>query len=382
MATDSHAPTALIQGSGIVAHVCALLLSRQGIQVRLSAPATGVTPGHGDVRAYALNQVSVDLLSELRIWQAMPEASVCAVKGMALHTGEDSPVSLDPLPDHPDMAWIVDVPALEQILRQALSFAPGVQVLQAGQVCDADLTIVCEGRLSATRTRLGVDFRIDPYEHTALAARLRCALPHGQVARQWFGQPGRGDILALLPLGEDGNSVALVWSTAHERTAQHLSMSPDEFSHALASACGHALGSMELISERMAWPLQRATASRQCGTGWVLVGDAAHNVHPLAGQGLNLGLADAAALARTLREREGFRSIGEERLLRRCERTRALDTLLMGEVTDGIYRSFAHTDPRAQTLRHWGIRAVQAVPALKQFMVRRAMGNTPREKTQ
>jgi 2-polyprenyl-6-methoxyphenol hydroxylase-like FAD-dependent oxidoreductase len=89
-----------------------------------------------------------------------------------------------------------------------------------------------------------------------------------------------------------------------------------------------------------------------------------------------------ATLARTLAEREGFRSIGEERLLRRYERARSMDTLMMGEVTDGIYRSFAHTDSRAQTLRHWGVRTVQALPALKQLMVRGAMGPSNRDNKQ
>lgn len=376
MATDSPAPTALIQGSGIVAHVCALLLSRQGVRVSLSAPGNTPVAGHGDVRAYALNAQSVELLRELRIWQALPESAICAVRGMRLHADEPQPVELDPLPDQPEMAWIVDVPALEATLKQALSFAPGVQTLATGQSTQADLQIICEGRASATRERLGVEFTVDPYEHTAIAARLRCTLPHHQMAHQWFGRPGRGDILALLPLGDAGNSVALVWSTDHARSSHLLHMSTDEFCTALASACGHELGDMQLSSERMGWRLQRATAQRMSGPGWVLAGDAAHNVHPLAGQGLNLGLADAEQLARTLSSREAHRGIGDERLLRRYARERQLGTWVMGELTDGIYRSFSHTDSRAQALRHWGVRAVQSLPALRRLMVRGAMGQT------
>jgi 2-polyprenyl-6-methoxyphenol hydroxylase-like FAD-dependent oxidoreductase len=124
----------------------------------------------------------------------------------------------------------------------------------------------------------------------------------------------------------------------------------------------------------MAWPLQLARAERWVGPGWALAGDAAHTIHPLAGQGLNLGLADARELACVIREREYWRPLGDIRLLRRYERSRKADVLAMGLLTDGLQGLFAHTDARWQTLRNWGMNAVQGSGLIKSWLTRRAMG--------
>ena len=112
---------------------------------------------------------------------------------------------------------------------------------------------------------------------------------------------------------------------------------------------------LTLASERAAWPLQLAQADRWCGPGWVLAGDAAHTVHPLAGQGLNLGLADAKELARVLHEREYWRSVGDAKLLRRYERSRKADVLAMGAATDGLQQLFAQQAEPWASLRNWGM---------------------------
>ena len=165
--------------------------------------------------------------------------------------------------------------------------------------------MVCEGKNSSTRAEFGVEFDSVPYGQTAVVARLQCALPHQNQAFQWFSN---GDILGLLPLSDtpQGNSVALVWSVSDERSQELCAMAPDEFTQALQSACllhgETALGAMTLSSERLRWPLIQAQARRWTGQmagthatqSWALAGDAAHAVHPLAGQGLNLGLADVA----------------------------------------------------------------------------------------
>lgn len=151
------------------------------------------------------------------------------------------------------------------------------------------------------------------------------------------------DILALLPMGgEQGREMALVWSVPLERAERLQALSASEFTHALQSALPADVGALTLSSDIMAWPLQLAQAQRWVGPGWALAGDAAHTVHPLAGQGLNLGLADARELARVLGAREYWRDLGDLRLLRRYERARKADVLAMGLITDGLQGLF-HT---------------------------------------
>jgi len=212
-------------------------------------------------------------------------------------------------------------------------------------------------------------FDVTPYPQHAIAARLLCERPHDNVARQWFAG---GEVLALLPLG--GHSVALVWSVAEAHAQPLLSMDEARFSARLGEATHQALGRLTLASERAAWPLQLARADRWCGPGWALAGDAAHTVHPLAGQGLNLGLADAAELARVLQDREYWRSPGDVRLLRRYERSRKGDVLAMGAVTDGLQQLFSRQGGPWASLRNWGMTGVDRTGPLKDWLVRQAMG--------
>src|SRR5205085_6350336 len=232
----------------------------------------------------------------------------------------------------------------------------------------AALTAITEGRASSTRDELHVPFDITPYPQHAIAARLECEKPHDGVARQWFAN---GEILALLPLG--GHGVALVWSVAESRSAALLSLDAEAFTQAVQAACHGALGKMTLASERAAWPLQLARAQRWCGPGWVLAGDAAHTVHPLAGQGLNLGLADARELADVLQEREYWRGVGDLKLLRRYERSRKADTFAMGAVTDGLQQLFARGEGPWSALRNWGLTGVDRSGPVKDWLARQAM---------
>ncbi|RYF14980.1 MAG: ubiquinone biosynthesis protein UbiH [Comamonadaceae bacterium] len=359
-----------IRGAGIVGRTLALLLARDRLRVGLvdTQPVPG--SGHSDVRAYALNAASRELLLRLRAW---PEDSHSTpVLGMEVHGDEGGQVHFSAGAEKvPALAWIVEVEPLQARLAEAVRYQPQVEVLSEPR--PAELTIVCEGRASATRAEFGVQFEVASYPQRGIAARLQCEKPHGAIARQWFED---GNILALLPLGgSTGNSVALVWSVQEPRAEELLGLPAEEFQARLQQACGHALGRMTLLTDRQAWPLQRAQADRWCGAGWVLAGDAAHNVHPLAGQGLNLGLADAEELARVLHEREYWRPLGDEKLLRRYERARKGDVLAMAWTTDGLQQLFAQPAEPWALLRNWGMRGFDRSGPVKRWVVRQAMGH-------
>lgn len=358
-----------IRGAGIVGRTLALLLARDRLRVGLVESPAPVPAAQGDVRAYALNAASRELLLRLRAWP--DELHATPVLAMDVRGDDGGRVHFDAADEGAAaLAWIVEVEPLLARLGEALRFQPQIELLPAPQ--PAALTVVCEGRASATRAEFGVHFEITSYPQRAIAARLQCEKPHEQSARQWFCD---GNIVALLPLGgPQGNSVALVWSVQEPRADELVALPAAEFEARLQAACGEAMGRMTLISERAAWPLQRAQADRWCGPGWVLAGDAAHNVHPLAGQGLNLGLADAELLAQTLHGREYWRSLGDEKLLRRYERARKADVLAMGWTTDGLQQLFAQPAEPWSWLRNWGMRGFDHSGPLKHWVVRRAMG--------
>ena len=376
-----------IRGTGVVGSVLALLLARDRLRVGLVAPAAPapVPATAPDVRAYALNDASRHLLQSLRSW---PDAAHCtAVSGMQVFGDDGGAVRFDASAQKVDaLAWIVDVPALEARLADAVRFQPLVEVLDAPR--PAALTAVCEGRASTTRDEFGVGFESTPYPQRAIAARLRCEQPHGGIARQWFLRDG---ILALLPMGgAHGHTVALVWSVDTARAPELLALDDAAFAAELQARSGYALGTLVLESPRSDWPLQLARADRWCGRmptdsqavrttaaasrSWVLAGDAAHTVHPLAGQGLNVGLADVAELARVLHARDYWRSPGDLRLLRQYERARRAALLPMGLATDGLQQLFSQHGQPWQTLRNWGMRGFDASGPVKSWLTRRAMG--------
>jgi len=370
-----------ILGGGVVGHTLALLLARDRLRVALMtrppAPSDAETP---DIRAYALNASARALLESLRIWPqltAQPGVpAITPVRQMWVSEAEpDQPATLrfDAQAQGQDaLNWIVDVPALEHSLQQAVQFQPGIDIVHERP--HAHLTVVCEGKNSASRSAFGIDHETHPYPHTAVAARLRCERPHGGVARQWFIN---GDILALLPLeGDEGNAVALVWSVPHDRAARLLALNPDELAHEVQLACDHALGGMEPMGRHAGWPLQLSKARHWVKSGVALAGDAAHAMHPLAGQGLNVGLGDAAELARVLHEREHWRELGDLKLLRRYERARQADFASMALFTDSLFGLFNQTDPRLQTWRRWGLRGFDRLTPLKNWAARQAMGLT------
>jgi 2-polyprenyl-6-methoxyphenol hydroxylase-like FAD-dependent oxidoreductase len=363
----------MVRGEGAVGLATALALGRQGLRVALLGAVAAARAPADDVRAYALNAASVALLESLRVWDALPADARTPVHDMHVE-GDAAGAALDFsawTQGVAELAWIVDAAELERALAAAVNFAP--HVVRVATAVQAPLTVLAEGKDSATRAALGVRWSRQPYGHRAIAARLVASQPHGGCARQWFRSP---DVLALLPLDrpQPGHGLGLVWSLPDER-ADELAALPDEaFEAALAQATGGVAGSLRLAGPRVVWPLALAQADAVHGPGWVLVGDAAHVVHPLAGQGLNLGFGDVASLAAVLAAREPWRSLGDERLLARHARERRLPVQAMAQLTDGLLHLFAHPHPLARLLRNRGLVAVSQLGPLKKLLTARALG--------
>ncbi len=358
-----------IRGSGVVGQVLALLLARARIGVNLVQSAS---TQQVDLRSFALNAASRQVLMDLRVW---PEQATPVLR-MQVFGDTDSELGFDA--SHQPLAWIVDAATLQARLDVAIGFAPEISLIADQEAAsEALLTVICEGRMSQTRKATGASFEQFSYAQSAIAAHIVCEQPHQFTAWQWMQA---GQICAFLPRGDSqsGNSVALVWSVPQVQANTLLALPPEDFLRELGLVTRGQLGDLQLASQRVSWPLVLAQAQHWCGRAtlgtWVLAGDAAHAVHPLAGQGLNLGLGDAVALAQALADKPYFRSFSDMKLLRAYERARKGDAALLRIATDGLQQIFSSSDSRVQSLRNWGMQGVQAAVPLKGWVMQRASG--------
>ncbi|CAM3384351.1 UbiH/UbiF family hydroxylase [Bordetella sputigena] len=383
----------LVCGAGIVGLATALALARQKQAVTVLAPVAAVPPApaeHYHPRVYAISPASQRFLAALGIWDALPAARIAPVDAMEVHGDADGSVTLNAWQAaQPHLAWIVEAAEIERVLAQAVrlsgipwiadrcaGFEAGAVLTENGAQLRTDLAIGADGAGSPLRSAAGLAQHSRPYGQVGLVTHLDAALPHHGTAMQWFHDEG---VLALLPLPDTarGPQVSMVWSAPTAR-AQALQALPAEaqadavVAH-LAAVTQGRLGDLRMNIGLHGFPLFLEHA-QMTAPGVALVGDAAHRLHPLAGQGLNLGLGDAEALAAIVARREPYRAAGDARVLRRYQRARAEPVLAMRLATDGLHKLFTSRAAPAAWLRNAGMRWVDAAPLFKRLLIEQASG--------
>ncbi|WP_169708567.1 UbiH/UbiF family hydroxylase [Trinickia terrae] len=379
-----------VVGGGLVGKTAALALTQAGLRVALLAQPAAPRPADAmfDARIYALSASSQTLLERLRVWQALDHSRPAPVYDMRVYGDAAAELHFSAFQAAvPQLAWIVESSLIEQSLDAALRFQPnltwtdaraqGLDVepdaatlgLANGQAIEADLVVGADGAHSWVRAQIDSKVERRDYRQTGVVANFKAAKPHGETAYQWFKD---GEIIALLPL-PDGH-VSLVWSARTEHANELLALDPAQLAAAVEKATQSHLGALECVTPAQGFPLALQTVDRLIAPRVALIGDAAHLIHPLAGQGMNLGLRDAAALVDVIAKKEPFRDLGDPVLLRRYERARREDIGALMLATDGLQRLFSVPGMVARAVRNTGMALVGAQPLIKRWLVSAALG--------
>lgn len=384
----------VIVGAGVVGAALACALRDSGLRIALldaRRPEPFSADADMDLRVFALSPASIRILDALGAWDTIRTTRAAPYCEMHVwDAGGRGSLHFDCADvGEPCLGQIVENRLIQFALLRQIETAATVQLLAPaslgavqtdadGVICTltdgqryrARLLVAADGVASATRALLGIETRGWLYGQQAIVAHLHTERPHHDTAWQRFLPSGP---LALLPLA-DGR-VSLVWSADDVHATALRTLDDSAFCEAVGEASEHRLGRIKGTTRRAAFPLQLLRAQRYAGTRCALIGDAAHVLHPLAGQGVNLGLLDAASLADVIREATvRDRDIGDTGVLRRYERARKPDNFTMMYALDGLKRLFSNDDAALALLRNSGMRAVDGFTPLKRAFMRRAMG--------
>lgn len=407
MTTEQHADLVIV-GAGMVGLALALALAPSGKRICLLEQRPGsvadwldqlcaLPEQQYDPRVSALNLASVKLLDQLGAWSAIQSLfRACAYRDMEVWDGEGSgriqfsadalhqdqlgyivensviqAGLLQQLPEHDNLQLLTGV-GLQQLSAPA---ADGSRTLQLndGRRLSARLVVGADGALSRTRQLSGLGATEWDYGHHALVTTITTEREHAETCWQRFTEDGP---LALLPLaGGSRRKSSIVWSTSPEHARELMALSDEDFRQALGRASDYCLGAVVDSAERQLIPLRQRHAHQYVEAGLALVGDAAHTIHPLAGQGVNLGFMDAAALADVIEAAwQRGESIADESVLRRYQRQRRSANLSMSAAMESFRRLFAPQPAPVRLLRSCGMNLMNRLEPVKQHLVLQAMG--------
>jgi len=385
----------VIIGGGLVGASLAAALKNSGLALALveagSAPAIEDDSGsteNWDSRIYAISPGSRTFLEQSGAWQRLDSRRVAPVEEMRVFGDSDAELKFSAYQmGVPELACIVENRHLQAALWQGLQSQDNLDfihparcaalalgedaarlTLEDGREFGAKLIVGADGRDSWVRNQAGISAAPVDYQHHGVVANFSCELPHRGIAHQWFAPDG---ILALLPL--PGNRLSMVWSVTPEKSAELTSLTDEALCAQVAAASHHTLGKLQILTPAAAFPLRLLVLPHISAKRVALIGDAAHNMHPLAGQGVNTGFRDARKLAEFLIDRGGCMDCGDAQLLRRYDRKRREDIYSMQSTTYGLKKLFCNDDPLLRTLRNLGLNATNHLIPLKKLLMQHAL---------
>lgn len=383
----------LILGGGLVGLTLALALDKAGIATVIVDPAdpqAQLAKGF-DGRASAIASAPWKMLEAIGVAEALAPHG-CPIRRIEVRDGlQRDCLDFTPEGDDAFLGMMVENQIVRQTLHAAVAKAAHASLhsktsadvtrtesgvtatLSNGETINARLLISAEGRNSPTRAAAGLRTANWAYPHTAIISAITHSVPHGNVAHEIFYPAGPFALLPMLP----GDRSALVWTVDTKDAAGIIALNEAAFAAEVSKRTGGILGEISIAAPRSSYPLSFHHAATITAERLALVGDAAHGIHPIAGQGLNLGLRDVAALVEVLVEgaRLGL-DYGDAQLLACYQRWRSLDTLMVAGATDTLTRLYGLKGPLPQGVRRFGMRAIQRLKPLKSLLMAEARGET------